>query len=138
MGGKKKSSAKSSINETSAAHRTNMANNPGISLKDAISGQIGMRDDQLGIFGGVMDQIADFGNGMMGQNPMMNAMGAMMGMPLQVDGSKLGLSEMIAKMLPEEEEETPAEQYNPADAFAHLTPEQRHAIGRYNMGGGFM
>jgi hypothetical protein len=145
MGNKsgKKSSASNSIAETSRAHAQNVKNNPGISLGEATKAQKGMQMGDLGILGSMIDELAGFGQSMAQGNPMQKMMASYMGLPVEMDYGKLGLSEMIAKLMPQEEETTPAAGqptvgYNPADAFAHLSPEQKAAIGRHNLPGGFM
>ena len=144
MGNKsgKKSSASNSLAETSKAHAQNVKDNPGISLGEAGGAQLNLQKNDLGVLGSLIDELSGFGQGMIGGNPMQKMMGAMFGMPMQVDSSKLGLSEMIAKLRQDDAVPPAAGQptvgYNPADAFGHLSPEQQAAIGRYNMPGGFM
>lgn len=142
MGNKsgKKSSASNSIAETSRAHEQNVKNNPGISLGEAGGAQLNLQKNDLGVLGSLIDELSGFGQGMIGGNPIQKMMGAMFGMPVQVDSSNLGLSEMIKKLYPEEEATaavTP-KAYDPADPLAHLTPEQRAAVQGINFNRGFM
>lgn len=144
MGNKsgKKSSASNSIAETSRAHEQNVKNNPGISLGEAGGAQLNLQKNDLGVLGSLIDELSGFGQSMINGNPVQKMMAAYMGLPVEMDYGKLGLSEMIAKLRPEEEVPPAAGQpsvgYNPADAFSHLSPEQQAAIGRYNMPRGFM
>ena len=142
MGNKsgKKSSASNSIAETSRAHEQNVKNNPGISLGEAGGAQLNLQRNDLGVLGSLIDELSGFGQSMIGGNPMQQMMGAMFGLPVKVDSSNLGLSEMIKKLYPEEEAAAAAapKAYDPADPLAHLTPEQRAAVQGINFNRGFM
>ena len=116
-----------------------MQDNPGISLNEALNAQVGLRNDQLGIFGGMLDNFSDFGSQVFGNNPIANFAGAMLGFPIGLDADKLGISDYLSKWIEEDEKskqtKAPTRPEVP-DHFKHLTPEQLAAIGRFGGGRG--
>ena len=142
MGNKsgKSSSASGSIAETSKAHAQNVKDNPGFSLGDVSSTLSDIKRGDLGVLGSMIDELSGFGQSMINGNPMQKTIAAYMGLPVEMDYGKLGLSDMISKLMPQETAPPAAapKAYDPADPLAHLTPEQRAAVQGINFNRGFM
>ena len=146
MGGrsKNKHSAEKSLRQTQAAHAQNMAQNPGIQLDEALGLQANVNKRDLGALGAMIDEMSSFGSQVFGANPIMQMRGSMMGAPMDISGftDKLGLSDMIANLYPEEEKLEPTKgpsRRGSGDPFADMSPEERARIGIFGTGGrGFM
>ena len=116
-----------------------MQNNPGISLDEGLNAQVNLRNDQLGIFGSILDNFSDFGSQVFGSNPIANFAGAMLGLPVELDADKLGISDYLSKWMEEDEKSKQAKaptRPEVPDHFKHLSPEQLAAIGRFGGGRG--
>lgn len=120
--------------QTQAAHAQNMAQNPGIQLDEAMGMQFDLNKRDLGALGAMIDEMSSFGSQVFGSNPVMQMMGSMMGLPMDISGftDKLGLGDMISNLYPEEEKQEPTKgptRVDPNDPLAHLSDEERRRIG---------
>ena len=117
MGSKSKS--KSSNNSQSTHNTMNSLAKGAVSNEKVAGMQQALADSQMGSILPIFSEMVQSGQGMFGDNPMMNVMAAMFGQPIQTQTPDF-LSEFIQKYAPKEEPQTQTQQQQ----FGAMPPQQ--------------